>query len=127
MTYVLISSLLVLAGRNRMQQVARWAGTALPHAAPKDSTEVLLRETDLADVAEKQRASRRGFLLPSAVPGVAFLGTSAFLGDGVLALVGAVLLVLGPLWARFILGSVQPAALPPDDAPRNSLESVGGG
>ena len=121
---LLISSLLVTARRSRMLHAARWASMALPHAAPNDSTEVILRETDLADVAEKQRAYRRGMMLRSVVPGAALLGTGAFLGSGVWALVGAVCVVAVPLWARFVLGPVQPSALPPDETPSDSIESA---
>ncbi len=68
-----------------------------------DATEVLVRETDLADAAEEQRARRSRMLRRAVAPTVLFVGAGALLGSWPLALMGVGILVASDLINRFVV------------------------
>ncbi len=74
-----------------------------PEADPNDPTEVLMRETDLADAAEERRALRGRTLRGAVGPTVLLVATGALLGSWPLALMGVALLVASALINRFAL------------------------
>ena len=74
-----------------------------PEADPSDPTEVLMRETDLADAAEERRALRGRTLRGAVGPTVLLVATGALLGSWPLALMGVALLVASALINRFAL------------------------
>ena len=99
--------------RSRTAFAAPRAPVALPpEAEPDDPTAVLVRETDLADAAQEQRAFR-GRTLRAVGPAVLLVGTGALLGRWSLALMGVAVLVASALINSFAMDPAGRAAAPP--------------
>ena len=110
----ILPTLLISLRRSRKAFTTRRAPTALPPGAELDDpTEVLLRETDLADAAEVQRAFRKRMLRGVLGPAVVLGGGGALLGSWMLAFMGGATFVACTLVYRFVLGpTAQQEALP---------------
>ena len=100
---LLVPALWISLLRSRTVFAARRAPIAVPPGVdPNDPTEIMVRETDLADAAEEQRALRRRMMRRAAVPAVLLVGTGALLGSWPLAVLGAAIVVAGALMERFV-------------------------
>ena len=100
---ILLPALWISLRRSQANFTGQQAPIALPDRVdPDDPAEIMVRETDLADAAEEQRAFRRRMMRVYVGPAALLVGGGALLGSWPLAVLGGAIVVAGALMRGFV-------------------------